>query len=261
MSFLQRSIRVAGMHDVWRRSPVSSLRPRDIVLVTDFDGTLAEIASDPTEAHILPASLGALRRLAMLLRRVAVLSSRPTADLERMLPLRGIDLIGDSGVIDITPDERARLDRFNIKAAQLLSGFAGVWLEIKPGGTAVHHRRAQVSPGEIVVLIKPLLESTHLEAQPGRRVIEVLPRDHPKGHALAALVGRRRPEGVVCLGDDENDRPMFDYLARSDRPHLAVGVASDEAAADLFARCDLVVAGPDGASRFLTMLAEWATGA
>lgn len=247
------------MHDVWRLSPISSLRPRDILLVTDFDGTLAEIAPDPTEAYILPASLAALRRLAVLLRRVAVLSSRPAADLERLVPLRGIDLIGDSGVMDITPDERARLDRFNVKAAQLLSGFEGVWLEIKPGGTAVHHRKAQIDPREILALIKPLLESTHLKAQTGRRVIEVIPREHPKGDALAALIRRRQPEGVVCLGDDENDWPMFDHLQRSGRPHLTVGVASDEARADLFAECDLVASGPDEVSRFLTMVAEWAT--
>src|SRR4029077_19076965 len=205
-----------------------------------------------------PASLAALRRLAVLLRRVAVLSSRPMSDLERLLPLRGIDLIGDSGLVDITPDERARLDRFNVKAAQLLSEFSGVWLEIKPGGTAVHHRKAQVDPGEILALVKPLLESTHLKAQPGRRVIEVIPREHPKGDALAALIQKRQPAGVVCLGDDENDRPMFDYLQRTGRPHLTVGVASDEARADLFAECDLVASGPEEVSRFLTMIADWA---
>jgi len=247
------------MYELWRASALSSMRPREIMLVTDFDGTLAEIASDPTEAHIVPASLAALRRLAVLFRNVVVLSSRPAADLERLVPLRGIDLIGDSGLVDITSDERARLDVFNVKAAQLLSGFAGLWLEIKPAGTAVHHRHAQVDPAEILRLITPLLQSTHLRAQPGRRVIEVIPRDHPKGDALAALIERRQPEGIVCLGDDENDRPMFDYVGRLGRPHLTVGVASDEARADLFAGCDLVVSGPEEVSRFLTMLAEWAT--
>jgi trehalose 6-phosphate phosphatase len=257
--FLQRPTQAAGMPELWRISPLSSMRPRDIMLVTDFDGTLAEIASDPTEAHIVPLSLAALRRLSVLLRCVAVLSSRPLGDLERMVPLRGIELIGDSGMADITADERARLDLFNVKAAQLLSGFAGVWLEIKPGGTAVHHRHAEVDPGALLALITPLLQSTHLRAQPGRRVIEVIPRDHPKGDALAALVQRRLPEGIICLGDDENDRPMFDYLGRLGRPHLTVGVASNEARADLFAGCDLVVSGPEEVSRLLTLLAEWAT--
>ena len=247
------------MYELWRATALSSLPPREIMLVTDFDGTLAEIASDPTEARIVPASLAALRRLAVLLRSVVVLSSRPTADIERMVPLRGIDLIGDSGLVDISADERSRLDLFNVKAAQVLSGLAGVWLEIKPGGTAVHHRHAQVDPAEIVRLITPLLQTTHLRAQPGRRVIEVIPRDHPKGDALAAMIERRRPEGIICLGDDENDRPMFDYVGRLERPHLTVGVASNEARADLFAGCDLVVSGPEEVSRFLTMVAEWAT--
>jgi trehalose 6-phosphate phosphatase len=247
------------MHDVWRHSNVSRLRPRDIILVTDFDGTLAPIVSDPKDACILPASLAALQRLSALLRRVAVLSSRPTADLEELVPLQGIDLIGDSGVMDITPDERSRLDLFNVKAAQLITRLPGVWLEIKPGGTAIHHRKAQIDPGEILRLLGPALENTELHAQPGRRVIEVIPRERPKGDALAKLVERSQPEGIVCLGDDENDRPMFDYLGRIGRPHLTVGVASDEARADLFAGCDLVVSGPDEAGGFLSLVAEWAT--
>src|SRR5438067_1827572 len=116
----------------------------------------------------------------------------------------------------------------------------------------------RLSPVSSLKSRDPLLESTHLKAQPGRRVIEVIPREHPKGDALAALVQTRRPEGVVCLGDDENDRPMFAYLKRSGRPHLTVGVASDEARADLFVECDLVVSGPEEVSRFLTLVSEWA---
>jgi hypothetical protein len=52
---------------------------------------------------------------------------------------------------------------------------------------------------------------------------------------------------------------MFNYLQRTGRPHLTLGVASDEARADLFAECDLVASGPEEVSRFLTMIAEWAT--
>ena len=45
------------------------------MLVTNFDGTLAEIVSDPVEAMILPGSLQALERLVDRLRRVAILTS------------------------------------------------------------------------------------------------------------------------------------------------------------------------------------------
>jgi trehalose 6-phosphate phosphatase len=254
-----RAQQAAHFYDVWRHSEVSSLRPRDVMLVTDFDGTLAAIAPDPTEARIESASVAALGRLATKLCRVAILSSRPTADLSRLVPVAGVELIGDSGVGDLTADERARLDRFNVKAAQLLSGTAGVWLETKPGATAVHFRHASVGALEILRALDPLLESAGLPAQRGRRVIEVMPRARPKGAALESLVQRWRPDGVVCIGDDENDRPMFEMLDGSGLPHVTVGVVSDEARADLFEGCDLTVSGPSDVSRLLMQLADWAS--
>ena len=94
--------------------------------------------------------------------------------------------------------------------------------------------------------------------RPGRRVIEVIPRDHPKGDMLEAMIEMRRPLGIICIGDDENDRPMFELVASLRLPHLTIGVASSEAAPDLFASCDLVVSDPQEVSRFLTIVAEWA---
>jgi trehalose 6-phosphate phosphatase len=249
----------ASMHDVWRMCPVSNLRPRDVLLVTDFDGTLAEIVPDPSQATMLPVSLAALKRLAASLRRVVVLSSRPTSDLETLVQLPGADLIGDSGLRFISPDERSRLDRFNIEAARQLSRFPGVWLEMKPGGTTIHHRRSEASREQLMAVIEQIVPSLGLHAHAGRRVIEVMPHDRPKGDALQLLIERLQPEGLICIGDDENDRPMFELVSRLERPHLTVGVWSAEAPQDLFALCDLVVTGPAEVSRFLTMLAEWAT--
>ena len=247
------------MQEVWESSAISSLAPGQVMLVTDFDGTLAEIVSDPVEAVILPASLQALERLARSVRRVAILSSRPTSDLESLVPLAGGDLIGDSGVGHLSLEDRTRLDRFNARAAKLLRTFNGVWLEMKPGATAVHYRHSNASPDELMTALRPAFEDTALIAQPGRRVIEVMPTDRPKGSALERLIEKWEPAGVVCIGDDENDRPMFDLVSGLARPHLILGVGSAEAPADLFAHCDLVVSGPDEVSRFLALMADWAS--
>jgi trehalose-phosphatase len=228
------------------------------MLVTDFDGTLAEIVSDPSQVAILPASLAALKRLAASL-RVVVLTSRPTADLQSRLFLQGVDLIGDSGLSSLTPDERERLDRFNVEAARLLGDLAGIWLEMKPGATAVHFRHAYAGAEQLMTMLGRVIQALGLYAQPGRRVIEVLPRRRPKGDALRAIIERRRPGGVICIGDDENDRPMFELVSRLAEPHMTVGVASAETRTDLFASCDLVVSGPEELSRFLIMVAEWAS--
>ena len=93
------------------------------MLVTDFDGTLAEIVSDPVEALIMPGSLHGLERLVNRLRRVAILSSRPTSDLESLVPLAGADLIGDSGVGHLPLEARQRLDSFNAHAARNAPAF------------------------------------------------------------------------------------------------------------------------------------------
>jgi hypothetical protein len=82
-----------------------------------------------------------------------------------------------------------------------------------------------------------------------------------KGSALAALLPGEDPAGVICFGDDENDRTMFDYVSGLDVPHLVVGVWSAEAPRDLFATCDLVVQGPGGAIAVLREVLRWARAA
>ncbi len=248
------------LQDVLRVSRLNDLQPGEVILVTDFDGTLAEVVSDPARAMLHPASLKALGRLVRTLGHIAVLSSRSTADLNERVPVPGVELVGDSGMGDMTSDERRRLDMFNVEAGRVLGGIPGVWLETKPAGSAIHYRHAQVASAEILQLISPAIRETGLHVQKGRRVIEVITRERPKGDALAGLIVRLQPRGIVCLGDDENDRPMFDYVGGLTRPHLTVGVASDEASADLFADCDLVVWGPDEVGVFLTAFADWSEG-
>ena len=245
------------MQEVWRQSPLAGLRARDVILVTDFDGTLSEIVSDPAQARIVPESLEALGLLAQRLRMVAVLSSRSLDDLQTRVPLPRVQLIGDSGLGLVTADERERLDRFNLEGGRLLNRYPGVWLEMKTGATAVHHRHSSASRDELMATLQPAVDATGLRLQPGRRVIEVIPRDHAKGDALEALISERQPLGVVCIGDDENDRPMFQLVAGLLIPHLTVGVTSAEVPEDLFAGCDLVLSDPHEVSQFLAMLADW----
>ena len=240
-----------------KTSRLADLAPADVLLVTDFDGTLSEVVSNPTHATLHPASRAALERLSRTLGHVAVLSSRSRADLETRVPIPRIELIGDSGLGDMTSDDRRRLDMFNVESGRVLADVPGVWIETKPAGTAIHHRHAQVHAAEILRRIGPAVRETGLHVHVGRRVIEVMARERPKGDALAGLIVRLQPGGVICLGDDENDRPMFDYVGRLARPHLTVGVASEEAGADLFAGCDLVVSGPEEVGELLTALADW----
>jgi trehalose 6-phosphate phosphatase len=238
---------------------VSAIEPRELLLVSDFDGTLSEIVPEPAQAVGLTESLMALGRLAKLLARVVILSSRTNPELAHLVPVPGVQLTGDSGLPKPRGDELRALKRFNAEAATLLGATPGAWLEIKPASSAVHFRNASISGEEVLELLRPLLGETGLYGGLGRKVIEVHSPEATKGHFLKALMERTKPGGLVCLGDDENDRSVFEVATTLAVPNMCVGVGSKEVPLDLFDRCDLVVEGPPEASRFLRMLVDWAT--
>src|SRR6266849_3628123 len=238
----------------WRNSPVAAVPPSEVVLVTDFDGTLADIVPDPSLTVARPEALQALSRLVRLLADVIVLSSRTSPHLESLVPISGVRLIGDSGLAIPRHAHKEALDNFNADVAVLLSRIAGAWFEVKPASSAIHFRHASLSGEEMLAL----LERRPLAAYLGRKVIEVHAPKAGKGSALAALLPGEDPGGVVCFGDDENDRSMFEYVSSLDVPHVCVGVSSAEAPAHLFDHCDIVVSGPQEAAALLNEIVDWA---
>jgi trehalose-phosphatase len=251
-------LQIEEIESAWRNSPVSGVPPSELVLVTDFDGTLAEIVADPELSVALPESLEALSHLVPLLADVIVLSSRTPEQLEKLVPASGVRLIGDSGRATPRHAQRETLDRFNADVAVVLERIPGAWLEVKPSSSAIHFRQTELTGQEMLTLMQPLLEGRRLVADLGRKVIEVHAPNAGKGTALSALIPAEDPAGVVCFGDDENDRSMFDYVSSLDIPHMCVGVSSPEAPSGLFDRCDLVVSGPEEAAALLKEIVEWA---
>lgn len=227
-------------------------------MVTDFDGTLAEIVPDPARAVALPAALNALGRLVRRIGKVIVLSSRAPAELEGLVPVPGLRLIGDSGRALPRPAQKRALARFNAEAASLLAAIPGAWLEIKPASSAVHFRNTDRGGDEVLGVMRPLLASTRLAAAIGRKVLEVHLPEAGKGSTLTALLAEMNPGGVVCFGDDENDRSLFEVAGRLAIPHMCVGVDSAEAPPGLFDRCDLVVSGPEEVAALMNLIADWA---
>jgi trehalose 6-phosphate phosphatase len=244
--------------EAWRASPVAAVPPAEVILITDFDGTLADIVPDPSRAAARPEALAALRRLAARLADVIVLSSRAPADLKQLIQVPGVRLIGDSGLAEPRHAQRRALDQFNLDVSKVLTRTPGSWLEEKPASSAVHFRNSEMSGEEMLALLKPLLDGGRLAAALGRKVVEVHAPNAGKGSALAALLPAEDPGGVVCFGDDENDRPMFEYVSHLEVPHMCVGVDSPEAPKDLFEHCDLVVSGPAEVAALLGHIAEWA---
>src|SRR5258708_28439922 len=113
----------------WRNAAVAAVPPSEVVLVTDFDGTLADIVPDPALTVARPEALQALSRLVRLLADGLGLSSRTNPHLESLVPISGVRLIGDSGLATPRHAHKESLDGFNADVAALLSPISAAWFQ------------------------------------------------------------------------------------------------------------------------------------
>lgn len=239
----------------------------------DFDGTLAPIVPDPTQARIHPDAPGALADLAQVVGTLAIITGRPV---RQVLDLGGLaDLPGELLVLgqygnerwssttgEVTsPEPPAGLADLRAELPAILreAGVEDAFVEEKGLAVAVHTRRCPDPEAALSALSEPLAAAAQrhdLAVEPGRLVLEVRAPGMDKGHALQDLVAERSPSGVVFVGDDLGDLAAFEVVGRlraTGLPGYLVcsGSAEQQALAE---HADEVVDGPDGVMQFLRRL-------
>ncbi len=249
--------------------------PAGTLLALDFDGTLAHIVDDPTQAYAHEDSVAALARLGGVLGQVAIITGRPVAQalelggfvgrtgLERLIILgqygaeRWAAVDGDPAPID-RPESIAQLNEV-LPGWLVGHGADHVRLEDKGLAVAIHTRG--IDPDVLKTLEGPLAELADglgLTLEPGRQVIELRAPGVDKGQALRSLVGEIGARQVIFAGDDLGDLPAFDAveeLRHSGIGGLLICSASTEQDA-LVSRADLVLDGPDAVAAWLEELAD-----
>lgn len=195
----------------------------EMLLVFDFDGTLAPIVEQRADAA-MPPSTRALLRLVSLIQPCAVVSGRSRADL--MSRVGGIPLAAvvgnhgaEAGYGPLDRSLRALVDGWKPVLRARLADLPGVEIEDKWFSIAIHYRNSPSWP----VARRALREVT--AALPGARVfgghavVNVVPAEAPdKGIAVAELLPRVSRRRALYVGDDRTDETAF----RSDA--VAVGV-------------------------------------
>jgi trehalose 6-phosphate phosphatase len=229
---------------------------------SDFDGTLAPIVDDPAAAVPLPGVVDALGRLADHYVRVGVISGRPASFLHTHLGGRGLFLSGlyglelvEGGIVQAVDEaEPWRTVVEQVAAAGDLP--AGVAVERKGLSVTIHFRTDPSLDRAARAWAAAMAEATGLVLHPARMSYELRPPvERDKGTVLAAAAEGLRQ--VCFLGDDRGDLEAFDTLDRmaaDGATVLKVGVASEEAPAEILERADLVVEGPEGSLSVLCAL-------
>jgi trehalose 6-phosphate phosphatase len=250
------------------------------VVGLDFDGTLAPIVDDPSDARIHPDAGPVLTELADVVRAVTVITGRPA---RQALALGNLDevgnALGDSGrelylfgqygnerwsstsrrIVSPRPPRGLATYLGALPALLRRLDAADAFVEEKGLAVAVHTRRLP-DPAAAFERLLPELEKLATDAglvvEPGRQVIEARASGMDKGQVVRTVVEELSAGGFLFAGDDLGDLEAFDAVAalREDgMPTLLVCSGSDEQPA-LAARADLVVDGPDGVLAFLRQL-------
>jgi len=224
--------------------------PERAAVLLDVDGTLAPIAARPQDAYVPEETRGELARLAGRYALVACVSGRPRSEVERMVGVAGVAVVGEHG-LELAPEAAAWADR----VAEFARGVD--WpAERKPLSVSFHFRRAddQDAARAYLTRVADAAEAEGLVPRWGRMVLEVRPPvAADKGTAVRTLVTRAGVRRALYAGDDRTDLDAFHGLEGLELG-VRVAVGSAEAPPELLAAADLVVDGTDGVLGLLRRL-------
>jgi trehalose 6-phosphate phosphatase len=265
--------------------------PAPLLVVTDFDGTLAPITMEPTATRIVPAARLALRSLARTAARrpdrlrLVVLSGRSAHDVAGRIRVGGFAYLGNHGLEGGTLGRRGRAERLAVAADPTLLPYVPRaralgeavaaalgrpdWLLVEEKGPSVaFHFRQAPDPDAARLHLLAAIESAErtigehgLVAVAGRMVIEFRPGvAGGKGEAVRRLLERERPGTVLAMGDDVSDAEGFAALREARDAGSVEGLAvavhgAAETPPTVLANADIVLASPVEAARFLRILA------
>ena len=224
--------------------------PERAAVLLDVDGTLAPIVARPEDAYVPEETRGELARLAGCYALVACVSGRPRSEVERMVGVAGVAVVGEHG-LELAPEAAAWADR----VAEFARGVD--WpAERKPLSVSFHFRRAddQDAARAYLTRVADAAEAEGLVPRWGRMVLEVRPPvAADKGTAVRTLVTRAGVRRALYAGDDRTDLDAFHGLEGLELG-VRVAVGSAEAPPELLAAADLVVDGTDGVLGLLRRL-------
>jgi trehalose 6-phosphate phosphatase len=206
--------------------PPPPLSP-EAALFLDFDGTLVDLAATPDAVAIDRELNDLLARLVLRQGgRVALVSGRSIAQLEGFLGaaasgaalIESMTLVGShgaeirlAGAAPVAPPRPEALDRATAHFTEMFRDRAGVVIEVKTLGVAVHYRQA-VDAAELAEAEVDAFAMAHgLAVQRGKMMVELRLPGHDKGASIAKLMTARPFAGhpPVFLGDDLTDEPGF----------------------------------------------------
>ncbi|MGZ5298559.1 MAG: trehalose-phosphatase [Actinomycetota bacterium] len=217
-------------------------------ILLDIDGTLSPIVERPELAELAAGARPVLARLVARFRVVAAISGRTRDELEGLVGVAGVRLIGSYGLA--TGSVPADVISAVLAAADEVEG---AWMETKGATIAVHYRatpNANAAGRMLQERLSALAIPARMALAPGKHVVELVPAGLPlKEGAVERIIQDEGLRAALYAGDDLADLLAFEALdrAREDgrlEHAVKIAVRGAETPETLEAAADVVVDGP-----------------
>ena len=242
-------------------------------LITDIDGTIAQITPTPDETQVSLRCRSALATLASSIALVAAISGRNALKAREMLALDNVVYLGNHGLdrwrdgdLEIADEAReypSVMQRIVERLRHDLD-MADLIIEAKGVSASVHYRlsREPIQAREATLrTIGAIPEAQGLLLTEGKLVVEIRPPVAvDKGTSLRKLVTEYGLKGVICLGDDVTDvdafRAVHALSSQGGFRGLALGVLGQNTPPDIEQEADLLLRGLSEVEELLQRLAD-----
>jgi trehalose 6-phosphate phosphatase len=239
----------------WHDFTASIKAAPHVLLLADYDGTLAQIVGRPQDAVL---TAGVRKKLVTLAGKpdmsIGVISGRQLSELKSLVAIEGIYYAGNhgleiegSGLKYINPaaeGARAVMKDLAAQLAEALESIAGVIIQEKGYSVSVHYRLAQSKDENIITetvrrITAPHIVRGEIKVYPMKKVWEIRPPvDWDKGKA-ALFIGHGIKAALklnrlltIYLGDDTTDEDAFRVVRRPDGWSVYVGGEKASSAAE-----------------------------
>ena len=198
---------------------------KHLLVVSDFDGTLAEFSTDPANVPVNSDAVAALTTLSTLEHtEVAILSGRHVDGLREASGFgQEFTLVGSHGAessgaqIHLSDAQQRTLEAAGEVFEQLIQGVDGAFVEYKPFHRVLHV--AKVEDRELAQQLLAKALSTEIDGlflQPGKNIVEAAVLDINKGTWVQNRQEELGADAVMFLGDDTTDETVFAILGAAD---------------------------------------------
>ncbi len=242
---------------VWPDFSADCRAASHILLLSDYDGTLAPIAPRPQDAVLSP---GMKDRLTAMAQKpafsVGVISGRAISEIRAMVGIEGVFYAGNHGleiegpgISYVTPEAGKVLAIMKELAGQIieeLAGIDGVIIQDKGLSISVHYRLVASGEERVVTdivhrLTTVLCNEGKIRVFAGKKVWEIRPPvDWDKGKAVEAIareikkIRKLKRLLTIFLGDDITDEDAFKVVQRPEGWSIYVGLETTSSAAGYY---------------------------